>query len=184
MRQRWTAFALLVVGFVFAAMLAPPPLFPHYFAPVAALVFFLVIQSARHFRLWLWRLRQSRALRLRPACIVLLPLIVLVWMYRVQGEPPPGWGFTRAALLNELKEKGGRHLVIVSYEASHNANHEWVYNDADLDSSPIIWARDMGPQSNRALIDAYRDRQVWWLRADVRPARLEPYPEKTSAEDR
>jgi hypothetical protein len=183
-RQRWAAFALLAVGFLLAVMLTTPPLFPHYVAPITALVFFLVIQSARHFRVWLWRRRHGRATRLRPACAVLLALVVLVWMYRAQREPPPGWGFTRAALRHELTAKGGRHLVIACYDAGHNPSLEWVYNEADIDGSAVVWARDMGAQRNRELIDAYPGRQVWWLRADVRPARLEPYAEKASGEDR
>jgi hypothetical protein len=182
LRQRWTAFALLVVGVLLAAMLATPPIFPHYVAPVTGLVFLLVVQSARHLRLWLWRprRRQARAVALlRGACVAMLPFAVLVAMFLAQREPPPGWGFTRARLLAELRQKGGRHLVIVSYGPTHNPNLEWVYNEADIDASAVVWARDMGPEDNRELIEYYRDRQperqVWRLAGDERPVHLEPY---------
>jgi hypothetical protein len=109
----------------------------------------------------------------------MLPFAVLVAMFLAQREPPAGWGFTRARLLAELRQKGGRHLVIVSYGPTHNPNLEWVYNEADIDASAVVWARDMGPEDNRELIEYYRDRQperqVWRLAGDERPVHLEPY---------
>jgi hypothetical protein len=177
LRQRWTAFALLTVGVLLAAMMATPPLFPHYAAPVTALLFLLVVQSARHFRVWLWgrRRRVGPALLLRTAAIALMPPAVLAGMFLTQREPPPGWGFARPPVLDELTAKGGRHLVIVTYDAPHNPSAEWVYNEADIDGAAVVWARDMGPECNRELLDYYRDRQAWRLRTGAGGTQLTPY---------
>jgi hypothetical protein len=180
LRQRWTAFALLVIAVLLAAMLATPPIFPHYAAPVTSLVFFVVIQSARHLRLRVWRRRCRRPMALlRAIGLLVVPPALLVWMFLQQREPPPGWGYTRAALLDSLKQRGGRHLVIVCYGPAHNPNLEWVYNEVDIDGSAVVWARDMGPDGNRELLDYYHrlqpDRRAWRLAADERRPG-EPFP--------
>ena len=80
-------------------------------------------------------------------------------------------------MLAKLEQYPGRQLVIVHYNAGHEAAFdEWVYNGADLDSAKVIWARDMGPAKNEALIKYFKNRHAWLLEADQEPARLLPYP--------
>jgi hypothetical protein len=70
--------------------------------------------------------------------------------------------------------------VIVRYSASHDPHFEYVFNRADIDSSRIVWARDMGDARNRELLDYYRDRQVWLLEPDSEPEKPPvpvPYPQ-------
>jgi hypothetical protein len=73
-----------------------------------------------------------------------------------------------------LAKLPGKLLVFVRYWPGHVFQDEWVYNEADIDRSRIVWARDLG-QENRKLIEYYPDRQVWLLEPDARPANLEPY---------
>jgi hypothetical protein len=54
---------------------------------------------------------------------------------------------------------------------------DWVYNGADLEDAPILWARDMGREKNREIVEYYAGRRVWRLYADENPPRLEPYEE-------
>jgi hypothetical protein len=68
----------------------------------------------------------------------------------------------------------GKHLVFVRYRVGH-AFQEWVYNAADIDSSRIVWARDLGDDENEKLRHYYPDRAVWLLRPDVTPPLLTPY---------
>jgi hypothetical protein len=62
--------------------------------------------------------------------------------------------------------------VIVRYAPDHDVLDDWVFNHADIDGSPIVWARDMGEAGNRELLDYYQDRQLWLLEPDA----LDPTP--------
>ena len=84
-------------------------------------------------------------------------------------------GRERAGVLRELAAKGGRHLVLVRYRLTHDSGDEWVYNSADIDHSPVVWAREMDPTSNRTLVRYFQDRQIWLVQPDVQPANLSPY---------
>jgi hypothetical protein len=90
----------------------------------------------------------------------------------------PAWQFERARILRELKADGARHLVIVRYGPQHQPNNEWVYNEADIDSSRVVWAREMDlPQTSR-LLEYFKDRQVWLAEIDDDQIRqkLVPFP--------
>jgi hypothetical protein len=95
-------------------------------------------------------------------------------------------------MLSELQQLSGQHLVLVRYGPDHSPHEEWVFNDADIDASKVIWARDLSGQPverrplgaglhappnesrdpNQALIDYFSDRSVWLLNADEKPAVL------------
>ena len=47
------------------------------------------------------------------------------------------------------------------YESKHNWYDDWVFNDADINSSRIVFARVCTPDSDRALADSMKDRDVW-----------------------
>jgi hypothetical protein len=68
-----------------------------------------------------------------------------------------------------------KDLVMVRYGPDHYFYWEWVYNNADIDNSEIVWAREISPQKNKALFKYYKDRKVWLLFADESPPRLVPY---------
>ena len=72
--------------------------------------------------------------------------------------------FHRRAALATLRSTPGKDLVIVTDGPAHILHRDWVYNDADIDASEIVWARDMGVERNRELLDYYPDRTKWRLR--------------------
>jgi hypothetical protein len=82
----------------------------------------------------------------------------------------------RARILRELEQDNERHLVVVRYDSDHCLHNEWVYNKADIDGAKVVWARDMGPEANKELLDYFKDRRVWLLKADQLPRHLIPYP--------
>lgn len=66
--------------------------------------------------------------------------------------------------------------MIVHYSPRHIFQDEWVYNRADIDGSQIVWARDLGEEQNRELLNYYPERTAWLLEPDEQPPSLTPYP--------
>ena len=88
----------------------------------------------------------------------------------INHDDPEG----RAAIHHQLAQLPGKQLVFVRYWPQHMFQ-EWVHNAADIDSAPIVWARDLGAAENEKLRQYYPDRTVWLLEPDARPPRLTPY---------
>lgn len=149
----------------------------HYYAPATALLLLIVVECLRSLRCWrIGRLQCGRVLALA------IPLIVFGSSLRqfAVANPhfiPTGaeWVNAREQIEQELAERGGRHLVLVSYEPGHNSNIEWVYNGADLDDAPVLWARPISSTASQELADWYKDRTVWRLNADANPPQLVPH---------
>jgi hypothetical protein len=77
---------------------------------------------------------------------------------------------------NKLADIPGKLLVFVRYSPRHVFQDEWVYNEASIDESRVIWARDLGSEENKKLQALYPDREALLLEPDVRPLpQLSPY---------
>ena len=75
------------------------------------------------------------------ASIVAVAVVSFVVAFGQQMQMKfPAWQFERARIVSELKADGRRHLVIVRYGPKHQPNHEWVYNEADIDGAKVVWA--------------------------------------------
>jgi hypothetical protein len=96
--------------------------------------------------------------------------------YETWGAINHGNPERRIAIKNQLAESEGRQLVFVRYWPQHIFQEEWVFNEADIDSARVVWARDLGPDENRKLQSYYPGRNVWLLEPDARPPKLIPYP--------
>lgn len=73
-----------------------------------------------------------------------------------------------ASVEEQLAKQPGEHLVLVSYGPAHQVYEELVYNRADIDASKTVWARSLGPEKDRELIQHYSHRDVWLLYDDGR----------------
>ena len=85
-------------------------------------------------------------------------------------------GPRRARSLAELESCGGQQLAIVRYGPDHYVHDDWVYNEANIDASRVVWARDMGTAPNQELIGYFKGRHVWLVEPDERPPKVSPYP--------
>ena len=161
---------------------------PHYSAPITCLIVALVLCAMQRIRNWTQSgLFLSRAvpvacvlafgirLAAAPLKIAKSPYSTYYW-YEYSEIHSKDW-FERAAIQNQLKNELGDHLVIVRYGFKHELTPDWVYNDADIDHSRIIWARDMGPTQNSELIKYFKERQVWLIEPDKVPVKLSSYPD-------
>jgi hypothetical protein len=151
----------------------------HYAAPMTAVIVAVLVQGMRHLRVWRWEGRPTGLFLVRGlvvVCVLMAPFEVRM----LAAPPPPGtWmalGPERAKLLAQLDSLPEQHLILVRYKPDHDAMAEWVYNGADIDSSKVVWARDMGATANEELIRYYKDRRIWLLDADDTPPSLSPYP--------
>lgn len=187
LRSRRLRPLLLLGAFVVAGQSLTVWFYPHYAAPIAGVLFALVVQGVRYLRLW--RREQGTGLAMARA----LPIVCVAFLaVRLAAQPlglyfPPAWPMTwfhtpegnlgRAKVNADLRARGGQHLVIVRYGPAHRAvMNEWVYNDADIDRSPVVFAREMDPASNNDLIRYFQGRTVWLVEADSEPPKLTFYP--------
>ncbi len=81
----------------------------------------------------------------------------------------------RIAVNRELETIPGKLLIFVRYAPQHIFQDEWVYNRADIDTSRIVWARDLGEPENAKLGAYYPDRTVLLLEPDGPAPVLSPY---------
>jgi hypothetical protein len=168
------AVFIIVTSGIFAVVWSNP----HYAAPLTCVVFALLVQSIRHLRAW----RISR----KPIGTALSCAIVILLALQTAGDvlahrcDELGWACggdsSRAAILRQLTDLPGKHLIIVRYEPDHNIHDEWVFNGAEIDSAKVLWARELDPQQNAALLAYFRDRTVWLVDPDVDNLELLPYP--------
>lgn len=81
----------------------------------------------------------------------------------------------KARILAILERTSGQHLVLVKPKTDPDNVFQWIYNDADIDASKVVWARDMGVEANRSLLDYFGDRNLWIVDPNVEPATILPY---------
>lgn len=173
-RDVWTWLALGTTAGVALVMLFGTTFggYPHYLAPVAALALVLQAQGLSGLA--------GRGRTGRLAAAFVLGLAAGELALRIADHPVDAdhWSRRRASLERELAARPGPDLVLVEYGRAHTFHQEWVYNRADLVGAPVVWARAMDPERDRALLAAFPSRRAWLLEVDRRPGsqRLRPHP--------
>ncbi len=163
-RRRRVRWLLAIGGFMALALFAEVWHAPHYAAPGMAAAILLAVEGLRQFR-------QARWGRWVVPVLCALSLAIPV----VRGGFSVGSGQERQKAARTMTAGGGRQLAIVRYSLMHDPGDEWVYNGADPDKAPVVWARELDPARNRELLDYYRDRTAWLVEPDSHPARVTPY---------
>jgi hypothetical protein len=172
MRLLLAVFFIVSVG-LFAVVWSNP----HYAAPITCIIFAFLAQSIRHLRTLTISSRPLGA-ALSRAVVVLLVLQVTSTV-RARQCDPIDWvcngNPARVALLRNLSQEPGKHLIIVRYAKGHNIHSEWVFNGADIDGANILWARELDAEQNAKLIYYFRDRHIWLFQPDFDDEQLLPY---------
>jgi hypothetical protein len=80
----------------------------------------------------------------------------------------PGWEETwserRVQIVEQLSASPGPDLVLVRYPKEHDiVNQEWVFNEANVDATQVLWARSDGGPLDQKVRAAYPDRKIWRL---------------------
>jgi hypothetical protein len=181
--ERATVFLLVICVLMIVPLIG---INPHYIAAFATVFYLRLLHSLT--RLWRWRPAGRLA---GPAIAVLLIAIVGgdgLGLTSFGDSYTQGFalrdrqqGSARDRIVHQLERLPGRQLVLVRYAPEHDPQVEWVYNRADIDASPIVWAREMSPRQDRPFLEYFHDRHVWLLDADQSPPKLSPYPLKEDA---
>lgn len=188
--DRRIRFLLLCVLVLAVGQLVEIFLIPHYLAPFTAAFYAIGLQAMRHLRFWTPGDQPVGLALARLAvtlCVILAAVRLCAGLLRLDLPVWPGawaseWygrgsqsGFERANIQSNLEHFDGRQLVLVRYSAKHNFLDEWVYNAADIDNSKVIWAREMDDAANLELLRYYKDRTVWIVQPDMKPANVSLY---------
>ena len=169
--------ALAVLSLPLIGELAQKAFLPHYLAPFCGAYLILAALGLEACGRWGSGSHQSGRLVVALLFGLTLGMLMLgVSDASASARQSPVGVANRPRLIRQLEQQGGRHLVIVRYSPTHFIHEDWVYNRADIDASTVVWARDMGADQNRELLDYYRDRKVWLLEPDTDPLALHPYP--------
>ena len=78
----------------------------------------------------------------------------------------------RIAMARQLESVPGHILIFVRYGPQHLFQEEWVWNAADIEKARVVWARDLGPEEDRKLVDRLPGRTALVLEPDERPMKL------------
>ena len=156
--DRWSRMAMIIIGVLLLlhSQLASSWIFPHYLAPVGALFFAISFQALRQLRVIQ---RESNFGPMLVRIVIVFSIIKLIPMFASYQNPTHF--HARNFVEQKLLSNSDRDLVIVSYADDYDVHAEWVYNNADIDGSPIVWARDMGPEKNAKLMEYFAGRKVW-----------------------
>jgi hypothetical protein len=141
----------------------------HYVAGGTGLVFVIAMYGVR--------LLKVNAGRMGPALVLLFAgtffvrgVAAGVDAFRASSVSQP-----RHDVAQRILAEGGKHLAIVQYTPQHNVHTEWVFNAANIDAAPLVWARDLGEAKNRELLEYFHDRKAWLVHPDE-PFSVTPYP--------
>jgi hypothetical protein len=187
-RIRFLVVCMIVLA---AGQLIEIYLIPHYVAPFTAAFYAIGLQAMRHLRLWtpgdqpvgmsLVRLTVTLCVFLAGVRLFAKPLHLDLPVWPASGTFE--WyghslesGARRVKIAADLAHQPERALAIVRYSPDHQPLDEWVYNTADIDNSKVVWAREMGEAENLELMHYYKNRTVWLVQPDSKPAIISPYP--------
>jgi hypothetical protein len=177
-RPLWFIAVFLVVGFLPEVWLQA-----HYAAVALGILYTLPLLGCRRLRMWPNRHHPKGLLLVWMVPILAIVLVIprfTAYPYEFAVVPPywNSWvaGLSRKNVVEKLEKIPGDHLVFAHYTIFHNPHEEWVYNASDIQHSRIMWAREIGPESDAALIQHYPERTVWLLEADGMSPHVEPYP--------
>jgi len=193
LRDKSLRVVLISLGLLAASMFAQrwqPE--AHYAAPATAAMLLLVMYALRRFRTshGIYTVAASRAIVIAFGLLMISsianrirdPFYLSPAANNREVAQAAQRAGIRSAILRErikadLDQLPGKQLLIVHHPYRDVPTTDWIYNDADLDTAHILWARDMGYLKNRELVNYYPDRQVWYVDKGDPVARLVPYNE-------
>jgi hypothetical protein len=184
-RDRQMRLPWIMLGFLGVATYLVVWSNSHYAAPATCVVILLILQSLRHLRVMRWKHWRWGAILARTSILLLLVDTASAvirkdcdtFLWTCQGD------ISRLVIQRKLESLPGKHLVMVRYSDDHNIHDDWVFNAADIDSSKVVWAREISPEQDAKLFAYFQNRKVWLVTPDTDNTYLEPYTQPPDDQD-
>ena len=178
-RSRRTRFPVILAAVIGAASVIEVWWYPHYGAPFVAVLLILAVQSMRYLRQWKYDGREVGRFLVSAMPVAVLLVIVAsetegIVTHRTADQIQARNSQKESAEQALLEKQPGQHVIFVRYTETHSPHQEWIYNPADIDSAPVIWAHDMGQTENERLRRYYAGRSFWLFKPDESMA-VSPY---------
>jgi hypothetical protein len=94
------------------------------------------------------------------ATLLLTPVATFTHFVQSTGSPPSVLVRDQSTIAERIRNTPGKHLVVIHYpEAAFP--EEWVFNEANIDDSKVVWARSMGELRDNRLKAYFNNRQIW-----------------------
>ena len=178
-RSRRIRFTVILTLAIVAVSFLEVWWYPHYAAPFTAALLILAAQSMRHLRQWKYHGREVGRFLVPAMVTAVLVLMVISQARAIARHQTPDQTQGRNTLKETAEEqllamRPGHHVIFVRYTGP-SPHLEWVYNPADIDAAPVIWAQDLGLEENERLRRYYPGRSFWLLEPDE-SMRVTSYP--------
>jgi len=172
MRLPWIMLALVALG-AYVVVWSNA----HYASPATSIAVLLYLQSLRYLTQLRWKTIRWGAVLARTTVLLLLADTATAvvrkqcdtFYWTCQGD------VSRVVIQHKLEALPGKHLVMVRYGDDHNIHDDWVFNEADIDSQKVVWAREIDEGQDGKLFDYFKDRKVWLVTPDDDNTYLAPY---------
>ena len=175
LRNRWARRGLLIYFVLILGLLTETFKWPHYLAPIMGLNYYFVLNA---FRLTRWRNKRTGDFMLRLTLLLAVVALLVSLHGTIKKASSSLWTNQRVQLLQQLKQKDGKHLIVVSYGRRHSFHDEWVYNEADIDGARVVFARAINSRQDCQLAEYFKFHRLWLLEVDADDSmpELKPYP--------
>ena len=178
--------AITVLFVLVAVLIEQWPPEGHYGAPVLGTVIAVVIYGLRRLRVWklygkpfgMALARSAVVCVLAWTCVQTAYTLIDPWDLGQQAQFHHFWlpsQMERARIQNQLEGTPGKHIVFVRFHRGDFAGIFWIFNDADVANSKVIWAYDMGDEQNEEFTKMYPGRKSWLIDKNDTIMPLIPY---------
>jgi hypothetical protein len=151
-----------------------PFFFLHYYAAYVCILWFVVLRGFMLISNWTFRTRPIG----KTVLAFLITGAIVSQMMAIQHVVDHWHGINphsfRGQIAADFARIGGQHVFFVRYNPGHSFHDEWVYNDADIDSSAIVWCRYMGPEDIE-VARYFKGRRLWIADVNKDSAVIAPY---------
>ena len=130
--------------------------YAHYAAPFTAALLILAAQSMRYLRQWKYHGREVGRFLVSAMPVAVLVVTVAseaqgIATHRTADQLQAKNAPKESVQQELLQKQPGHHVIFVRYTGLPSPHLEWIYNPADIDGAPVIWALDMGPDREQAV---------------------------------